>query len=123
MPGREPRSDGIDVRCHICGEQLPFLPDSYPLAFRCETGHLLILEDLLNHDDPRPAGTGETAVRTTLKSWKDRALLLRELAGRALRNGHAFAAADFQEAGNRIDDWAARLATMISTVEPRQLPP
>ncbi len=115
MLGDKSLSQGVDIRCLACGGELYFLPDSYPLVFRCREAHLFLLEDLLNHTYPAKGQDGQWApTLATLEFWKDRARLFRELTARALRGGQAFAAADFQEAGYRIDDWASKLATLIS---------
>ena len=97
----------LDVHCITCDRAVYFWPDSYPLAFHCEKGHFLTLSDLLNDalaDPPAPA----------LELWPKRSSLLRRLASQSLERGHAFAAADFQEAANRVDRWVQNLRALLS---------
>ena len=91
----------------LCDRTLYFLSDSYPLAFRCEMGHFLTLTDLLQDALTDPPARA-------LEQWPRRARLLRQLAARSSERGHTFAAADFQEAANRIDRWVQSLRRMIS---------
>ena len=98
-----------DIRCIACGGFLYFMPDSYPLAFQCQSGHFLTLKDLLDAlllpEDAPSEGTAN--------DWGGKALLLHRLAGRALKNGHPLAAADFQEAALRVDQWVSKLRRLV----------
>src|SRR6516162_7113196 len=98
-----------DVGCIACGGFLYFLPDSYPLAFRCQIGHFLTLKDLLDQLLLPEKGASLRPV----KWWESKALLLHRLAGRALKSGHALSAADFQDAASRIDQWASALQVLL----------
>jgi hypothetical protein len=59
----------------------------------------LTLEDLLDEVPPR--------------EWRRICGLLQDLAGHALRGGHALAAADLQETANRFDQWIASLRKLL----------
>ena len=107
--GGDPIPLEAEVHCIACGNPLSFLPDSYPLAFHCEGGHWLTMQDLLDEGFPRPEGAPAAA----LTFWARQALLLHRLAGQALERGHAFIAADFQETAGRIDNWVAQLRTLL----------
>jgi hypothetical protein len=112
--GRTPLADylpdGVDLRCIACGGLLYFRPDSYPLTFQCGNNHFMTLADLLDDTLPR----GEMTCIPPLEFWPQKAMLFRRLARRALERGHPFAAADFQEAANRIDQWAGNLRALLS---------
>jgi CheY-like chemotaxis protein len=107
-----------DVRCLACGGFLRFLADSYPLAFRCQSGHSLTLQDLIEAlllPENVPSDS-------TLSWWQEKSQLLRRLAGRALKCGHPLAAADLQEAAVRVDQWTSRLGELMpktGSAEPR----
>lgn len=108
----ESQCEGLGVFCLACDGPLHFLPDCYPLIFRCVNGHCLTLQDLLNHDLPHTtAGRGDLS-QYTLDNWTTRARLFDELSASALRNGHAFMAADFQDAAHRIEGWVASLTAL-----------
>jgi hypothetical protein len=104
------------VGCIACDTQLYFLPDSYPLVFHCGNGHCFTITDLL--DDPHLLDRMSRG--STVKCWEGKAYLLHDLAGRALRNGNAFTAADFQEAAGRFDNWVAQLRALSSPPVPHQ---
>ena len=98
------------VDCIVCGGELNFAPDAYPLVFRCNEGHGQTLRDvldelLLHRKSPRAS---------TVDFWEERSLLLRGLAGRALREGHVFAAADFQEAAGWVEQWVDSLRLLLT---------
>jgi CheY-like chemotaxis protein len=98
-----------DVRCLACGGFLHFLADSYPLAFRCQSGHSLTLQDLIDAlllPENVPS-------ESTLSWWEGKSQFLRRLAGRALKCGHPLAAADLQEAAVRLDHWTSRLGALM----------
>jgi hypothetical protein len=109
-----PPPGGLGVSCLVCDGPLFFLPDCYPLIFRCANSHCLTLEDLLSHDLPRGAVGPGNQPRAALDNWKSRARILHELSERALRNGHAFMAADFQEAAHRIEGWVSSLRSLLA---------
>jgi len=102
-----------DVLCLACGGFLYFLPAAYPLAFRCERGHSLTLKDLID----ALLLPGDLRSKSTLDWWEGKALLLRRLAGRALKSGHVLAAADFQEAVVRVDQWVSKLRVLAAPEE------
>jgi len=108
MPG------SLGVSCLACDGPLYLLPDCYPLVFRCENEHCLTLEDLLSHDLPRGTIGPGNLPQSTMDDWEGRAQILYELSERALRNGHAFMAADFQEAANRIEGWVSSLRMLLT---------
>lgn len=107
--------EGVDACCIACSSPLYFIPDSYPLSFHCRNGHYLTLTDLL--DDL--LSTRKKHTPSTLDCWRARACLLHELAKRALQSGHAFAAADYQDAANRLDQWVTKLRALLPRA-PRQ---
>jgi hypothetical protein len=104
----EPSANEPLFDCNVCEGSLFFLPDAYPLVFRCPNGHFLTLGDLLDRllspDAASSAWTGG--------GWPESAQLLHQLAARALQCGHAFAAADFQDAATRIDRWVETLQSL-----------
>lgn len=118
-----PRPDPAPSRaaedcCISCGEPLEFLPDSYPLVFRCGNDHLFTLEDLLNQDLPDGTPPGDrVAVTLTMLRWRKRSRVLHGLANRAIGKGHAFVAADFKDAARRIDGWVLSLRRLLSKIE------
>jgi hypothetical protein len=116
---RGPSSGGLEAACLACDRPLSFLPDSYPLVFRCENGHCLTLRDLLDHDWPRETEIRLDLLESTLARWTARARMLHSLSGAALRYGHALIAADFKEAAGRIDGWTASLLSL----RPKPAPP
>ncbi len=99
-----------DVFCPACGRSIAVRPHSYPLAFHCEGGHSLTLEDLLNDSLLR----GEKSPATAFELWPQKVLLLRRLARRVLALGNALVAADLQESANRIDQWVSNLRALLS---------
>jgi hypothetical protein len=111
-PGRTPPR-GLGANCIACDADLYYLPDCYPLLFRCANAHCLTLEDLLSHDYPG-AAEPVNLPQSTLDNWVARARILHELSGSALLNGHAFMAADFQEAANRIEGWVSTLRSLLA---------
>src|SRR5438045_405823 len=112
--GGEIRARRNEVDCIACGGSLYFLPDSYPLAFTCRKGHFMTLKDILD----KLLLPGEAPSESALQCWEGKAMLLHRLAARALKAGHAFTAADFQETANRVDEWVAKLRVLL----PRQAP-
>jgi hypothetical protein len=116
-PGPLPSPDREDC-CIVCGEPLEFLPHSYPLVFRCENDHLFTLGDFLNQDLPEGrCPENRVATALTLLRWRKRSRMLNGLANRAIRNGHAFVAADFKDAARRIDGWVRNLRLLLSKIE------
>ena len=111
--GRTP-SEVLGVHCLACDRDLHFVPDCYPLIFRCANGHFLTLGDLLSHDEARETTGTVNLSQSTLDAWTARARILHELSRSALQNGHAFMAADFQEAANRIDGWVSTLKSLLT---------
>jgi hypothetical protein len=105
---------GLGVSCLACDGPLDFLPDCYPLIFLCVNAHCLTLEDLLSHDLLRGTIVPGNLPQSTIDNWEGRARILHELSERALRNGHAFMAADFQEAANRIEGWVSSLRMLLT---------
>ena len=104
-----PLPNDAEVRCVACGSPLRFDPSSYPLIFRCESGHSLTIQDLLDEVPPR--------------HWRETCGLLQQLAGEALSSGHALAAADLQETADRFDQWLASLRKLLKpTAESASLP-
>lgn len=99
-----PLPSDAEVRCVACGGPLWFDPSSYPLLFRCESGHALTIEDLLDEVPPR--------------RWRDTCRLLQSLAGAALSGGNALAAADLQETADRFDQWVASLRKLLADSAP-----
>ncbi len=88
--------------CDVCTEPLHLLPDSRPLLLCCERGHFVTVQNLLDRDVSRDALSSPA----TMLIWQERALSMAALAGRALLMGHAFLAADLQEAVRRIEERA-----------------
>lgn len=107
-------SSRIGVACIACGRPLRSFTGSYPLVFRCEGAHFFTLEDVLDQLPPSIVSGREILPETTLALWKGHADLFHELSCEALWNGHPFAAADFKDAGNRIDTWVARLGALLT---------
>jgi hypothetical protein len=105
---------GLGANCIACDGDLYYVPDCYPLIFRCANAHCLTLEDLLSHDHRPGAAEPVNLPQSTLDAWVARARILHELSGTALRNGHAFMAADFQEAANRIEGWVSTLRSLLA---------
>lgn len=105
-----------EARCLACDGPLSLAPDCYPLLFRCESGHFFTLRDLLDHDFPKGESQPLGRARLTLIAWEARARMLYDLSGRALRDGHPFAAADFKEEAARIESWTRNLRTLIEKV-------
>jgi hypothetical protein len=99
-----------EVRCIACGDSIYFLPDSYPLAFHCENGHFLTVQDLLEEYLPAE----KTPQPCALEYWESKSRLLQELARRALSGGYALIAADFQETAGRIDGWGKNLQKLLA---------
>jgi hypothetical protein len=108
-----------DVHCIACGSALYFLPDSYPLAFHCENGHFLTIQDLL--DEFLPLGRAPDA--PALEFWERNARLLHQLAAQALEQRHALNAADFQDSACRIDRWVAQLRMLLPKPPPEAAGP
>lgn len=106
--GGAPGGDVL-LDCNACDGALFFLPDAYPLVFRCHNGHFLTLGDLLDRLLSRDPGTSATVE----VGWTETAVFLHKLAARALQCGHAFAAADFQDAATRVDRWVITLRTLV----------
>ncbi len=104
-----PLPQEAEVGCIACGKPLYFLPHSYPLAFHCENGHFLTVKDLL--DEFLPGDRKPPA--PALEFWGQKAVLFHQLAARALEQGHALIAADFQETAGRIDHWIVQLRTLL----------
>jgi hypothetical protein len=115
--GGESLPEGARIDCNACGGTLYYFPDSYPLAFHCESGHFFTVRDLLDE----LLAHGRNAPTSTLQSWRGNAMLLRQMAGRALEGGHAFAAADLQETAHRIDLWVAKLQVLLPGGTPEPL--
>jgi len=83
------------------------LPEAYPPVFCQEKASLLALEEQGIPPEDRLAWS-------TLRRWEQRARLLHELSGCALRNGHALEAADYKEAANRLEGWIASLFKLLT---------
>jgi len=111
-----PREAG--VHCIACGDELYFLPDSYPLAFHCQSGHFLTIQDLLDEFLP----LGKTPDSLDLEFWERSARLLHQLAARAMEERHALNAADFQDTADRITRWVAQLRLLVPRT-PSAAPP
>ena len=112
----------VGASCLACRRPLSLAPDCYPLVFRCGSGHLFTLRDLLDHDFPKEEFGPLGRTRLTLRNWEARARMLHDLSGRALRDGNALAAADFKEAAGRIERWSNSLRTLIEKVAARASP-
>ena len=102
-----------EISCQACQEPLALVPDSQPLLFHCDEGHYFTLGELLDGIHAR----GLVQLVAELRTWRKRALEFYRLAGWALSNGHAFAAADLQEAGRRIDERIVALGTVVADEE------
>ena len=111
-----PRDPGI--RCLACDRALAFLPERHPFSLRCENAHLFTLWDLFDQAFPRNPREGIDLARSTLNTWESHARTLHALSGCALWDGHALAAADFQEAANRFERWGKSLATLLARPGP-----
>ncbi|HVR87645.1 MAG TPA: hypothetical protein VMU54_25185 [Planctomycetota bacterium] len=105
---------GLGVACSTCDRPLRFIPDCYPLVFRCENAHLFTLEEILDHDLPGACFFKDGLPWSTLRNWEQRARLFHALSGCALRNGHPLIAADFKEAANRFEGWISSLGTLLA---------
>jgi hypothetical protein len=102
--------DESEALCLACNQAVAFQPDLHPLSFHCVAGHSLTLQDLL--DDALLRGEKSPAFAFDL--WPQKVMLLRRLAGQALVMGQGLAAADLQEAANRIDQWVSNLRVLLS---------
>ena len=101
---------GYSVECIAWRATLQFVPNSYPLVFRCGRGHYQTLRDifdelLLHRKAPS---------LSTVECWEERRQFLRRLAAEALRDGYVFTAADFQEAATWVEDWTGKLRQLLS---------
>lgn len=98
-------AEATPIECIVCGGALRFFPDLYPLVFHCDGGHSQtlwdILDELLLHRKQPSA--------STVDYWKQKTVLLRSLAGKALRRGAILTAADLQEAASRVAQWVEKL--------------
>ena len=103
----------IGASCPACGGPLALVPDGRPPIFRCEGGHLLALENLLDCDLPKGAPGSRELPWLTLLAWETRARDLHRLAGRALREGRILPAADLQETADRIGRWTSGLRGLL----------
>jgi len=108
------RTEDTQVRCVVCEGPLYFLPDSYPLAFHCESGHFWTVQDLLDEFMP----LGKTPPPSALEYWQRVARQFHELAARALQGRHTLVAADFQETAVRIDGWERALRRLLAAGSP-----
>lgn len=103
--GSELLTEEPEVCCIACSKALYFFPDFYPLSFYCVGGHFQTIEDLLDES----LSAEKTLRPSTLEYWRRKALVLHDLARRALSSGHTLVAADLQDAAHRIDGWVANL--------------
>jgi hypothetical protein len=117
VPSLNPLSQDSSVNCIACGGDLNFLPYAYPLTFGCSQGHFVTLQALLDVFLPQE----QLPEMSALECWERKALLLRQLAQRALEVGHVFTAADFQEVADRIEHWVSTLRTMLTKTEDEAL--
>src|SRR5687767_1525901 len=104
-----------EITCHACLEALALVPDSRPLLFHCAEGHYYTLSQLLDGIHAR----GLVQLVAELRTWRKRAIEFYRLAGWALSNGHAFAAADLQDAGRRIDERIVTLGSALAATDDR----
>jgi len=105
---------GLGVACSTCDRPLRFIPDCYPLVFRCENAHQFTLEAILDQELPTAVFFCDRRPWSTLRNWEKRAQLFHSLSGCALRNGHALVAADFKETANRYEGWISSLGTLLA---------
>ncbi|HLY10586.1 MAG TPA: hypothetical protein VKW04_14880 [Planctomycetota bacterium] len=108
--------EGFPV-CTECGGKLSFLTYSYPFTFGCVQGHFMTLQALLDVLLTRAPASELSA----LDCWDRKAVLLRQLAQRALEVGHVFTAADLQEVALRIDHWVTTLRSLRPLTESEAL--
>lgn len=106
-------SEDLGVVCLACDGPLSLVPDYHPLLFRCVSGHLLTLENLLDHDFPKGPIESRELPWLALLTWEMRGRMLYRLAGSALRDGQILAAADIQEMADRIGRWVSSLRALL----------
>jgi len=79
----------VGITCPQCGLTLaPVLPGN-PLSFGCERGHVHQLDELL-----RTPAADKSALERAAKTWERKLMILREMAGSAMRRGEAVQALD-----------------------------
>jgi hypothetical protein len=120
---RRSRPRGPGIRCLACDRSLSLLLVRHPFALRCENAHRFTLWDLLDQAFPSDPHPGSNPARSTLTTWEGRARTLQAFSACALRDGHALAAADFQEAADRFERWGKSLATLLARSDPGFPPP
>jgi len=114
---------GLGVACITCDHPLSFIPNCYPLVFRCENGHRFSLEQLLEVELPGAAFFRDGLPWSTLRNWEQRARLFHSLSGCAMRNGNPLVAADFKEAANRFEGWISSLGMLLARRYPAAASP
>ena len=104
---QDPQLAGTGMGRMTCDQSYCCIPEAYPPVFRQEKASLLALEE---QGIPRE----DRLAWSTLRQWEQRARLLHELSGCALRNGHALEAADYKEAATRLEGWIASLFKLLT---------